>query len=197
MAARSTTLLRNSWALIAGTAFLFSGVLIYLFISDAHNASAYGGDRIDLTLHFPFMPTVFRPSSTSSSFDGWDRPELPDYCAPRSPADFWAAKYTEQNLDMSKAYGGSATRFRRVVQKAMSGESVKMAVIGGSGASSQWLANVVQNGTASFSSTGTPPSSLIAKTRSKMAPALGRIPSTSACASWSTSLPMWISCLSS
>ncbi|KZO90788.1 hypothetical protein CALVIDRAFT_558481 [Calocera viscosa TUFC12733] len=120
------TLSRPRAALLAG-ALLLSTLIIYLFLAD-EEYSIYPLDGIDLTIHLPQMPSVFRPSSSPA----WNRPDMPQYCSPGSPADFWSRKYSEENLEVSRAYGSSGTRFRRLVEKAILGEPIKMGVLGGS-----------------------------------------------------------------
>lgn len=48
------------------------------------------------------------------------------------PDDPLVKEYGMQNLRLSRVYEGSGTRVRRVLQKAMRGEKIKIAVVGGS-----------------------------------------------------------------
>ncbi|KZT55632.1 hypothetical protein CALCODRAFT_509987 [Calocera cornea HHB12733] len=139
MFTRPTLLLRKPAASLTGVLLLLSGLLIYAFLAPGPYRPL---DRLDL-LHLPHVPSLLRPpslsppaqgssSSSSAYYSSWNRPQIPGYCDPGSADDVWAHKYTEENLLLSRAFGASGTRFRRLVQKAMRGEPVKMGVIGGS-----------------------------------------------------------------
>lgn len=70
-------------------------------------------------------------SSNSKNVPGWND-ALQSCRITDLPNDLLVQEYGQNNIRLSRTYEGSGTRVRKVMQKALRGEKIKIAVVGGS-----------------------------------------------------------------
>jgi hypothetical protein len=120
-----------------GTIALFlltSGIVISLLVGYSNEytgiASEYG---VKLAQDFLSSPrgTAAAARTDTSSVSGWND-ALQSCRMTDLPNDPLVKEYGQNNIRLSRTYEGSGTRVRRVMEKALRGEKIKIAVVGGS-----------------------------------------------------------------
>lgn len=119
-----------------GTIALFlltSGIVVSLLVGYSNEytgiASEYGVKLAQDLLSSPIRTAAAR--TNTSSIAGWND-ALQSCRMTDLPNDPLVKEYGQNNIRLSRTYEGSGTRIRRVMEKALRGEKIKIAVVGGS-----------------------------------------------------------------